>query len=71
MRQTTMDGKPVVATVEQERGHPVVTLDVEIRPGASRTLRLTFDEPRVSGAVQTLSLPMVRPLAAAIAQPRC
>ena len=66
-----MDGAAAVATVEQELGHPVVTLDLELLPGQSRTIVVALAEPRVAGPVQLIPLPMVRPISMRATQPRC
>jgi hypothetical protein len=58
----TIDGKPAGATPETERGHPVFTYELELPPGGSATTVLELDEPRASGVVRALTLPMVRPL---------
>ena len=55
-----LDGKPATAGVGVERGHPVFTADVDIDPGASRTLTYRLSEPtspgRPTSPVQPLTL---------------
>lgn len=67
----TLDGKPSGATSDVERGHLVLTYDVEIRPGATSAAVLSLDEPRVDGRVRALPLPMVRPETVTVRPPAC
>ena len=69
----TMDGKPVQPFVDVERGHPVLTVDVEMAPSQIRTLVFRLAEPRPpSGAsLQTIEDPMVWPMTEKLRQPSC
>jgi hypothetical protein len=55
----------------REQGHPLFSYDVEIRPQASVTLRLSLSEPQVRGRVRTFVQPLVRPMRSHITQPTC
>jgi hypothetical protein len=66
-----LDGHASTASVESERGHPVYSVDLTLRPGQSRTIVFRLDEPRLAGPVTTLTQPLVRPLQASISEPFC
>ena len=67
----TLDGAPVGSTQLTERGLVTVTTDLELPVGASRTLRVSVDEPAGAHGVQVLRQPGVQPLAVTVDGPSC
>ncbi|WP_156399908.1 DUF4012 domain-containing protein [Phycicoccus sp. Soil748] len=58
----TLDGKQALLAVDSERGRPVFTASVEIKPGQTRILRMKIAEPVTArGPVTTLVQPLVLP----------
>jgi hypothetical protein len=66
----SLDGQPVHVLTGQERSHPFVQADVEIRPGQTRTLVLELSEPRSAEAVTVPVQPLARPMAVRLSD-RC
>jgi hypothetical protein len=69
----TLGGQDVTdeVLVGRERGHPMLSLDVEIPPQKSVTWTLSLSEPQVAGRVRTFAQPLIRPFRQSIAQSRC
>lgn len=58
----TLDGKDVFLSSDTEQGRPVFGTALELRPGQTRVVRLTVEEPaEAKGPVTTLVQPLVRP----------
>ncbi len=62
----TLDGRTALPTSDEERGHPVYTLDLELPAGSSRTLVLHLLEPHANGTPTLLQQPLVTPLRATL-----
>lgn len=58
----SMDGQTVPVVATSENGFVVVTVDVELPVGSSRTIRVNLREPATSQPIQVLKQPLVRPL---------
>jgi hypothetical protein len=67
----SVDGKVRGVVTERERGHPVYTTTVEMRPQSTRHLEFRLYEPATPGPVRTVRQPLVRPLVQSVATPRC
>ncbi len=57
-----VDGRAGGAAVEAERGHPVYTVDVDIRAGATVTVAYHLSEPPAGGRAVVPVQPLVRPM---------
>ena len=66
-----LDGKQSVAGVSTERGHTVLTLDLEIRPGQTRTVDVDVTEPLSSNRPVVPVQPLVRPQQTRVHVPPC
>ena len=66
-----LDGKQSVAGVSTERGHTVLTLDLEIRPGQTRTVDVDVTEPLSSNRPVVPVQPLVRPQQTRVHVPSC
>ncbi|WP_433050343.1 DUF4012 domain-containing protein [Dactylosporangium sp. CS-033363] len=62
LRAATIDGRRVMFTPGEERGHPAYLIDVELPRGATRTVTLHLREPYTQGDLHVLRQPLVRPL---------
>ncbi|WP_433209648.1 DUF4012 domain-containing protein [Dactylosporangium sp. CS-047395] len=62
LRAATIDGRRVMFTPGEERGHPAYLIDVELPRGATRTITLHLREPYTRGDLHVLRQPLVRPL---------
>ena len=73
LTHATLDGNDVSdeALPGREQGHPLLSYDVEIRPGQTVKLQLALSEPQVPGRVRTFVQPLVRPMRQTITQPSC
>ena len=71
LRGATLNGVPLNLQVAQERGHPILTADVVIAPGASATLHYDLLEPVAAGAPQVPVQPLVLPADVAVDVPEC
>jgi hypothetical protein len=67
----TLDGKRQYMQSGNERGHPVVSFTVLLRPGQTRTLVYKVAEPRALGSVMVPIQPLVRPMNVALRSPSC
>jgi hypothetical protein len=68
----TLDGKQAFLAVDSERGRPVFTSELEIKPGQTRTLVIQLEEPAAAaGAVTTLVQPLVLPQTTHVLGPVC
>ena len=69
----TLDGDDITDRVlpGRDKGHPLMSYDVEIRPQQAVTFQLTLSEPRVPGPVRTFVQPLVRPMRQTVHQPTC
>lgn len=67
----TLDGQVIGVGSGVERGHPVYTIPVVLKPGAPRTITLSLTEPTAPGAASTQVQPMARPQHTVIDVPRC
>ena len=72
MQSVRLDGKPWVAGIGTQRGHPVFVVDVELSRGSTRTMILHLIEP-ATGNRQPVVLyqPLVRPMAVHLQDTRC
>jgi len=61
LESATLDGKPLSMESHVERGHPVFSTYLEIKPGARQTLDLRILEPRFSDDVVVRPFPMAFP----------
>jgi Protein of unknown function (DUF4012) len=71
MNSVTVDGKPATASSGTERGHPVLTVDLELPRGSTRTVVFHLTEPAGSGTPVVLRQPLVRPLLVSLEDSRC
>jgi hypothetical protein len=72
MKSVTLDGKPWFARSGAQLGHPVLTVDVELPRGATRTVVLHLLEPSGGDAAPiVLHQPLVRPLAVHLDDEKC
>jgi hypothetical protein len=71
LRQATLDGKPVQVSEGVERGHPVYGLELSLKPGAPRTIRLALSEPTVAGTAATKVQPLARTQQTRFEVPTC
>jgi hypothetical protein len=71
MESVTLDGKPAVASIGTERGHPVFTVDVELPRGKARTVVFHLQEPAAAGTPIVLRQPLVRPFTATVHDKAC
>jgi hypothetical protein len=71
MDSVTLDGKPTVASIGVERGHPVFTVDVELPRGKPRTVVFQLQEPAASGTPIVLRQPLVRPFTPVVHDEAC
>ncbi len=62
LTSVTVDGRPAGAAVETERGHPVYTVDVAIRAGATVAVAYHLGEPPAGGRAVVPVQPLVRPM---------
>jgi hypothetical protein len=68
----TVDGKPGFLAVDEERGRPVFTAELEIAPGQTRTVVLRVEEPpQARGPMTTLVQPLVLPQRTRVSVPTC
>jgi hypothetical protein len=68
----TLDGEPTFLAVDDERGRPVFTAELELEPGQTRTLVIRIEEPpEAKGPVTTLVQPLVLPQVTTIDLPDC
>ena len=67
----TVDGKRAFMQTDQERGHPIISLNVRLKPGQSRTLVYTVQEPRATGPVIVPVQPLARPMHVEVRSPSC
>jgi hypothetical protein len=63
IQSVTVDGIRTTGIVSSERGLTVVTIPVELKRGATRSVVVTAHEPPRYGTVQLLKQPSVQPLA--------
>ena len=66
-----LDGKRTLAGVGFERGHPVVTLPLDIAPGEFRTLTVDVTEPASAKQGKVPVQPLVRPQRTVVQVPPC
>jgi hypothetical protein len=72
MKSVTLDGKPWFARSGAQLGHPVLTVDVEMPRGTTRTVVLHLLEPAGGDAAPiVLHQPLVRPLAVHLDDQQC
>jgi hypothetical protein len=71
LKSVTLDGKKQFLQRFDERGHPVITLNVTLRPGQTRTLVYKVDEPAANAPVQIPVQPLVRGLVTRVETPDC
>jgi hypothetical protein len=72
MKSVSLDGRPWFAGSGKQLGHPVLTVDVELPRGATRTVVLHLMEPAGGNAAPiVLRQPLVRPLAVQIDDAQC
>jgi hypothetical protein len=72
MRSVTIDGRPWVAAIGTQRGHPVFVVDVELPRGSTRTVVLHLIEPPGDHlAPLVLNQPLIRPPAVRLDDARC
>ncbi|HZE66142.1 MAG TPA: DUF4012 domain-containing protein [Sporichthyaceae bacterium] len=72
MKSVTLDGKPWFAGSGTQLGHPVLTVDVEMPRGHTRTVVLHLLEPAGGNAApMVLRQPLVRPLAVQVDDAQC
>lgn len=57
-----LNGKPTTAAVEQDLGHPIFRVDLELPRGTTQTLVLHLQEPAGRGAPEVWRQPGVTPL---------
>jgi hypothetical protein len=69
--RATLDGRVLPVGSNLERGHPVFTVPVVLRPGVPRTIVLNLSEPTVPGAATTRVQPLARPQVTDFDVPRC
>ena len=67
----TVDGRPLLMSMDQERGHPVLSAFVEILPGQTRDLDVHLVEPAVGGTPLTPVQPLVLPQSTSVSAHRC
>jgi hypothetical protein len=69
--RATLDGRVIPVGSNLERGHPVFTVPVLLRPGQPRTIVLHLSEPTSSGEATTRVQPLARPQVTDFDVPRC
>ena len=67
----TLDGRAAGAGQYSEQGRPAYVADVEIQPGASRTLVFHLAEPTVAGTPMLVPQPLVKPEVGQMSVPTC
>jgi hypothetical protein len=71
LQSVTLDGKAATAGSGIERGHPVLTTDVELPRGATRTIVFHLTEPAGKGAPRILRQPLVRTMNVTVDDAKC
>jgi hypothetical protein len=72
MESVSVDGRPAVASIGVERGHPVFVVDLELPRGATRTIVWNLVEPILDEKpVTVLHQPLVRPLTVRVDDRAC
>ena len=67
----TVDGKRQFMQTDQERGHPIISFNVRLEPGQSKTLVYKVEEPAATGPVVVPVQPLVRPMHVDVRSPSC
>lgn len=67
----TLDGRPQLMAVDQERGHMVLSTTVETLPGQTRILELHLIEPATGAAPLTPTQPLARGQTTTVAAQPC
>lgn len=67
----TVDGVPARVQVDDELGHPVFTLQVDIPPATARTVVFELVEPSAPGPPLTPRQPLVLPMTVRTSVPEC
>jgi Protein of unknown function (DUF4012) len=71
LNSVTLDGQSTSAGSGLERGHPVLTVDVELPRGATRTIVFHLAEPEGKGNPRILRQPLVRPMNVTVDDAKC
>jgi len=71
MDKITIDGRPGLAGISDERGHTVVSLTLTLRPGQTRSFTIDVTEPASKRAAQVPVQPLVRPQHTHVHVPPC
>jgi hypothetical protein len=69
--RASVNGTPVLVVPELERDHLILTVDVELPPGASDDIVFRLDEPARTGRLITVVQPLVRPMKQRLATDGC
>ena len=71
LNRVTVDGKRQFMQTDQERGHSIISFNVRLEPGQSKTLVYKVAEPRATGPVIVPVQPLVRPMRVDVRSPSC
>jgi hypothetical protein len=71
LRKATVDGERVDVAVGRQRNHPVLTLDLVLKPGQTRTVTVQLIQPRSDQVPEIERQPLVRPLKVSQTQDPC